>query len=87
MLNFRLGGMVKCTRTKSIVEVDESCFMKRKYNRGGHTNKVWVFGGIERGTGRAFMVPCPNNKRNAATLIPLIRHFIKVGATVRNLLF
>ena len=78
MVSVRLGGLNKSTLTKSVVEVDESCFMKRKYNRGSHTNKTWVFGGIERGSGRAFMVPCPNNKRNAATLIPLIHHFIKV---------
>ena len=79
MINSRIGGLIKSTLTKSVVEVDESCFMKRKYNRGSHSNKIWVFGGVNPHSGRAFMVPCPNNKRNASTLIPLIRHFIKVN--------
>ena len=30
------------------VEIDESKFGKRKYNRGKHIDGVWVFGGIER---------------------------------------
>lgn len=39
------------------VEIDESKFGRRKYNRGHRVEGTWVFGGYERGTGRVFMVP------------------------------
>ncbi|GFU56756.1 transposable element Tc3 transposase [Trichonephila clavipes] len=35
-----------------IVEIDESKFGKRKYNRGHFVEGQWVFGGVERGTGQ-----------------------------------
>lgn len=34
----------------SIVELDESLFCKRKYNKGHKVDGVWVLGGIDRGT-------------------------------------
>ncbi|KAF8771221.1 Protein GVQW3 like protein [Argiope bruennichi] len=37
-----------------IVEIDESKFGKRKYNRGKRVEGKWVFGGIERGSKRCF---------------------------------
>ncbi|KAK3930997.1 hypothetical protein KUF71_024909 [Frankliniella fusca] len=40
-----------------IVEVDESCFSERKYNRGRkRVSQQWVFGGIQRGTSKCFLV-------------------------------
>ena len=39
-----------------IVEIDESKFGKRKYHRGRRVEGVWVFGGIERGSKKCFMV-------------------------------
>ena len=56
-----------------IVEVDESKFGKRKYNRGRRVEGQWVFGGIERGSKRCFVVTVGD--RSAATLIPLIKHW------------
>ena len=56
-----------------IVEIDESKFFQAKYNRGrgiwehGH----WVFGGIERGSGKCFLVEVPD--RTAAILLPIIQ--------------
>ena len=41
------------------VEIDESKFGKRKFNRGKHVDGVWVFGGIEReNKANCFFVIC-----------------------------
>ncbi|KAL3092885.1 hypothetical protein niasHT_030074 [Heterodera trifolii] len=45
----KLGGIGKT------VEIDESKFGKRKYWRGHRVDGCWVFGGIERESGRIFM--------------------------------
>ncbi|GFN74420.1 hypothetical protein PoB_000092600 [Plakobranchus ocellatus] len=55
------------------VEIDESLFFHRKY-RGAHRGGHWVFGGVERDTGKCFMVTVPNRTR--ATLEPVIERFI-----------
>ncbi|GFR28436.1 nuclease HARBI1 [Trichonephila clavata] len=49
----KIGGEGK------IVEVDESQFGKRKYNRRHAMEGQWVFGGVERGSGL-----CKNNDLN-----------------------
>ena len=41
------------------VEIDESKFGRRKYNRGRVVDGHWVFGGMERGRGDSFMVEVP----------------------------
>ena len=64
------------------VEIDESKFGKRKYNRGKRVEGQWVFGGIDTETKGIFLIPCPENKRNADTLIPLIERWIKPGTTI-----
>ncbi|GFT50952.1 putative isxo2-like transposase domain protein [Nephila pilipes] len=33
-----------------IVEIDESMFGERKFNRGRRVHGTWVFGGVQRGT-------------------------------------
>ena len=70
----RIGGVGK------VVELDESKFGRRKYHRGHHVEGQWVFGGVERGTGRCFLVPV--KERNAETLLRLIRIWIHPGTTV-----
>ena len=45
----QLGGPDKT------VEIDESKFGKRKFYRGHHVEGCWVFGGIERESGKVFM--------------------------------
>ncbi len=63
------------------VEIDESLFFKRKANRGFFRNgHGWVFGGIERGTGRCFLVEVA--RRDRATLLPLIRQYIRPGTRI-----
>ena len=36
------------------MEIDESKFGKRKHNRGHSVEGQWVFGGVERGSGKVF---------------------------------
>ncbi len=40
----QIGGVGK------VVEIDESKFGRRKYNRGRYRDGHWVFGGVKRGT-------------------------------------
>ena len=57
-----------------VVEIDKSKFGKRKYNRGRLTEGHWVFGGVQRITGDAFLVEV--QRRDAATLLPIIQKYI-----------
>jgi transposase-like protein len=58
-----------------IVEVDESKFGKRKYNRGHRVEGVWVFGGVEKTPERKiFLIPV--ERRDSDTLISIIRENI-----------
>ena len=67
-----------------IVEIDETLFVKRKYNRGRILKEVWLFGGIERTSKRAFIVAVDGNDddRSAACLLPIIKKFIKPGSII-----
>lgn len=57
VLNGIMDNKVKLGGPGRTVEIDESKFGKRKYHRGHKVEGQWVFGGIERETGRVFMVP------------------------------
>ncbi|KAG2217633.1 hypothetical protein INT45_008086 [Circinella minor] len=57
------------------VEIDESYFCKRKYNKGHHVNGIWVLGGIQRGTKKIFTIPV--EERNKETLLYQIKKFVK----------
>lgn len=63
-----------------VVEIDESKFGKRKYHRGKRVEGQWVFGGYERESGESFMVPV--EKRDVATLLPIIKDWILPGTTI-----
>lgn len=62
------------------VEIDESKFGKRKYNRGHRVEGKWVFGGVERETGRCFMIPVES--RGKDVLLCIIKHFILPQTTI-----
>jgi len=49
-----------------IVEIDESKFGKRKYNKGHHVEGVWILGMVDRETRKIHLVVV--DKRDAATL-------------------
>ena len=66
------------------VEIDESQFGKRKYNRGTIIGRrfAWILGGVCRETGDMFLVPCPNNKRDKPTLLAIILANVEQGTTI-----
>lgn len=66
------------------VQIDESKFMHRKYHRGLFREGHWVFGGVEVGIvdPKCFLVVCPGNRRDAATLLPLIEEWVLPGSRV-----
>jgi len=65
-----------------VVEIDEAKIGRRKYNRGRWVNGNWIFGGIERGTGRCFIVPVQN--RGSDTLLGVIQNWIRPGTTIMS---
>lgn len=70
----KLGGEGK------VVQIDESKFGKRKYHRGHRVEGQWVFGGIEDGTRKSFMVAV--DKRDEETLLPVIKKWIQPGTLI-----
>jgi hypothetical protein len=62
-----------------IVEIDESKFGKRKYNRGKKVDGIWVFGGIERDNNPVNCFFVTVEDRSAARLIPIIKRYILPG--------
>ena len=69
-----------------IVEIDETFFVKSKYERGRQLSQVWLFGGIERVSKRKFIIPLhlEGQDRSARTLIPLIKQYIRAGSVVMS---
>ena len=63
-----------------VVEIDESKYFHRKYHRGQWREGHWVFGGIERDTGKCFLVEVPD--RTAATLQQHIQTHILPGTHI-----
>ncbi len=63
-----------------IVEIDESHFFKRKYNRGRMLGNHWVFGGIQRNSGECFLVEVPDRTRQ--TLETEIQQYIAPGTRI-----
>ena len=63
-----------------VVEIDESKFFHRKYHRGQWREGHWVFGGIERVSGKCFLVEVPDRTRE--TLEEKIRKYILPGSHI-----
>ena len=62
------------------VEIDDSKLGRRKHNRDPYTEGHWVFEGVQRLTGQAFLVEV--EQRGAGTHIPIIERFIRPGTTI-----
>ena len=63
-----------------IVEIGESKFGKRKYQRRKHVEGFWVFEGYQRSNGRVFMIPVEH--RNQDSLLHFIKEWILPGTTI-----
>src|SRR5215469_1607030 len=62
------------------VEIDESVFGKRKYNKGRFIDGQWVIGGIERESGKFFYEAIP--KRDSNTLVEVIIRNVEKDTTI-----
>lgn len=69
-----------------VVEMDESMCGKCKYGLGDSRKRRqrWIFGGVSRRTGRAFMSLCPENKRTRKALWPIVQAWVEPGTTLHT---
>ena len=76
--NKMLGGV------GTIVEIDESLMIKRKYNRGvvREQHDTWVFGLYERQSGAGWIQFVP--QRDAQTLVPIVQAMVRPGTTIHS---
>ncbi|CAF1087143.1 unnamed protein product [Brachionus calyciflorus] len=78
MYSEQLGGPGK------VVEIDESAFGKRKYNRGARRKTYWIFGGIERNANPPKMFFIHVEDRSKFTLSGMIEKYIKPQTTIMS---
>jgi transposase-like protein len=64
-----------------VVEIDESKFGKRKYNRGHKVEGVWIVGGVERTEERKVFLKIVEN-RNQETLTEIINTHVYPGSII-----
>lgn len=76
-----IGGFDEFGQPK-VVEIDESKYFHRKYHRGAFRDGHWVFGGVERESGKCFLVEVPD--RSAATLEAKIVQHILPGTVIMS---
>ncbi|KAG0440766.1 hypothetical protein DMUE_1510 [Dictyocoela muelleri] len=68
-----LNNFCKIGGEGAIVEIDETKFGKRKYNRGRRVDGVWVLGGVERSNERKIFLDIIEN-RKSDTLLNIIKN-------------
>lgn len=74
----KIGGPGK------VVQLDESKFGKRKYNKGRQIEGHWVLGLIEDGSEDLRIEVCPDNKRSAEVLVSLIKKHVLEVTTIHT---
>ncbi|KIH67194.1 hypothetical protein ANCDUO_02478 [Ancylostoma duodenale] len=62
-----------------VMEIDETCITKRKYNRGLRRHQ-WFFGGYKRGSGISFLILV--RRRDARTMLRLVAKYVRPGTTI-----
>lgn len=70
----------------TVVHIDESCFShKPKHHRGrGPHTPMWVFGMVDTSTSPATGYMEIVDKRDAATLLPIIQAVVQRGSTIHS---
>ncbi|OWZ16133.1 hypothetical protein PHMEG_00010117 [Phytophthora megakarya] len=82
-----LGDEFKIGGDGHIVEIDETSLKKKsKYGCGRHYKEFWLFGGVDRATGQWFGC-IVYDKRTKATLLPIIKQFIKPRTCIHSDMF
>lgn len=76
MLEYVKGSSQRIGGPNKTVEIDERKFGRKKHGKG----EQWVFGGVERESGRTFLVPVQD--RTADTLMTVIGEWVEPGTTV-----
>ncbi|KAK6049567.1 hypothetical protein COOONC_12928 [Cooperia oncophora] len=82
LVQFYTNNVVQLGGPNTIVQVDETNIVRRKYNVGRIVRKDWLVGGIQDGT-KLFFVEIVD-KRDAATLEAIIRKYVRPGGTIRT---
>jgi transposase-like protein len=77
----KLESELTLNKFQTAVEIDESQFGKRKYNRGHVTRTDWVFGICDQAPGGRVYMVCVA-QRNTAILMPIIQKYVDRDATV-----
>ena len=80
MLMFTEGCSEKIGGPNKTVEIHESKFGRRVYHRAHPVRGQWVFGGVERESGRTLLVPIPD--RTDGTLVAIIRDWFEPGTAL-----
>ncbi|XP_014783957.1 uncharacterized protein LOC106879049 [Octopus bimaculoides] len=60
-----IGGFDLQTGEPKVVEIDVTKCVKSKRNEKKHKKEFWIFGGIERGTDKCFLVPIEYQNKEA----------------------
>lgn len=75
-MDYIAGLSEKVSGSDMTVEVDESYFGRRTYNRSRLLTTAWGFGGAEHESCRAYLIPV------ADTLLTIIKIWIKPGTAI-----
>lgn len=67
-----------------VVQIDESKFGRQKYHRGRHIRGHWVLGMVADGSDDLRFVVCPEGRRDADTLVPMIQDHVAEGSIIRT---
>lgn len=84
---FWLGNQDSIGGQDIVVEIDGTFLVRRKNNKDRPLSQIWLFGGIERDSKKKFVIPLlepVGEKRDTATLLPLIKKYIRGGSIIMS---